>query len=91
MKKGIPHQTRAGSKSDVPPYKSELPVGVRVHYGVPVVEEEELEVEKPRPIWWCPECKSSQTYYRLKSNTQRCRACGCEWERVDLKETKNSP
>lgn len=54
----------------------------------------EAEVAKPkkvRPIWWCPLCQSSQTYYKSRTNTQKCFKCGYEWVRQDLEpESKSS-
>lgn len=90
MRKGIRCQTRADRKSNVPKYVPTMPEGVRCRYGVPIVEEKEEVKETPRPVWWCPRCGSSQTYYRFKTNTQRCRACGYEWERGDLRKNEES-
>ena len=37
------------------------------------------EVARVREMLRCPSCHSACTYYRSKSQTQRCRRCGCEF------------
>jgi ribosomal protein L37AE/L43A len=36
------------------------------------------QMTKPK----CPECGSSQIYYRLKAQEQQCRVCGHSWKKV---------
>lgn len=34
----------------------------------------------------CPKCNSSQTYYRLKDNSHRCKVCNFIWENEKISE-----
>lgn len=37
----------------------------------------------------CPECWSSQRYYRKRNNTFLCRTCGYEWQKPEPPKEQN--